>query len=599
MTKPAWAAAGVVLDTDFRHGQHFFQTWANWRQAPGAGRLHYVALCPAAPGLSELALAAGPFWHTVAQPQLESHWFGWLPGFHRVLLEDGRLTLTLCVGESRTLLKELRLHADQVRLNWPTELRHAATDSQALVWWLKSLAQSCRVGTQVQVEHDPRMGTTWRTALPGCGFALTPPAGTSSSDEVFTHDAVFNPRWTPKAGRGAAPLAALPVGRCAVVGAGLAGASVAAALARRGWQVQVLEQAPYPAAGASGLPVGLMVPHTSSDDCVLSRLSRAGVRLMWAQARAHLVEGQDWGATGVMERQIGGTPRLPAAWCSPGTQTGHNWAQAVTPGHPTPSWAMLAPALWHPRAAWVKPAALIAHWLAQPGVQFVGDAAIAQLQHTGSEWLLQDAQGQVRASADCVVLANACGAFEILQTSELSAHIPQGVAAKLTPIQGMRGQLSWISHSASGVGPGAFPAHPVNGSGSVIAGIPSAGGSFWCVGSSYQPAAQPERSEAANHQWNLDHLRVLLPQLAPQLEPLFASGQMQAWHGQRCVPRDRLPLVGALQSGPQPSLWLCAGIGSRGLSFSMLNAELLAAQMNGEPWPIEASLAKALDAQRG
>jgi tRNA 5-methylaminomethyl-2-thiouridine biosynthesis bifunctional protein len=39
-----------------------------------------------------------------------------------------------------------------------------------------------------------------------------------------------------------------------------------------------MDQAAAPAAGASGLSAGLVVPHVSSDDCALSRLSRASER---------------------------------------------------------------------------------------------------------------------------------------------------------------------------------------------------------------------------------------------------------------------------------------------------------------------------------
>jgi tRNA 5-methylaminomethyl-2-thiouridine biosynthesis bifunctional protein len=61
---------------------------------------------------------------------------------------------------------------------------------------------------------------------------------------------------------------------------------------------------------------------------------------------------------------------------------------------------------------------------------------------------------------------------------------------------------------------------------------------------------------------------------------------------------DRLPVVGPLDGGNQPGLWICAGMGSRGLSFSVLCAELLAARMGAEPLPLESQLAKALEALR-
>ena len=90
----------------------------------------------------------------------------------------------------------------------------------------------------------------------------------------------------------------------------------------------------------------------------------------------------------------------------------------------------------------------------------------------------------------------------------------------------------------------------------------------------------------------------LLPQVATQLAPQFASPQVQAWQGTRCISHDRLPLVGPLDQAAQPSLWLCAAMGARGLSFSALCAELLAAWLGDEPLPLESNLAKGLGTGR-
>jgi tRNA 5-methylaminomethyl-2-thiouridine biosynthesis bifunctional protein len=165
----------------------------------------------------------------------------------------------------------------------------------------------------------------------------------------------------------------------------------------------------------------------------------------------------------------------------------------------------------------------------------------------------------------------------------------------------MRGLLTWACDSDEGQGleNNAYPAFPVNGSGSLIAGIPVAQSSAWFMGSSYQDAVEPERSDAANHAINLAHLKQLLPEVATLLGPAFESGRVKAWTGVRCITADRLPVVGPMQANGQSGLWVCAGMGSRGLSFSALCAELLAARMGGEPLPVEGKLADALDGMRG
>jgi hypothetical protein len=76
-----------------------------------------------------------------------------------------------------------------------------------------------------------------------------------------------------------------------------------------------------------------------------------------------------------------------------------------------------------------------------------------------------------------------------------------------------------------------------------------------------------------------------------------AGGDVNAWVGVRCASGDRRPLVGPLTEEAN-GLWACTALGSRGLSFAALCAELLAAQWHGEPLPLPAALAKALGTQR-
>jgi len=589
---PRWC----VLDTDFGDGQTFFKAWRDWQADAARPRvLHYVALANTLPSATELVDAS--LGDSRGQPlaqELAAQWFGLLPGFHRFLMAQGQVILTLCVGETLKLLRQMQFAADAVALTctplWP--------DESATLWHAKALARCCRRGTRLSAstcdDTAANARDSWQAALSQCGFKLLLPEGDSPGTAAVAFDACYDPPWELKNSRPTGQTIAAPVQRCAVVGAGLAGASVAAALARRGWQVQVLDQAVAPAAGASGLPVGLVLPHVSSDDCNLSRLSRAGVRLMLQQARQYLTQGTQWAPSGVCERQVGGTPKLPAHW----PDAGRDWSTSGDAAPASLAALGLGAALWHPQGAWIKPAALVRAWLRQPGVTFLGQAHVARLRRDNGIWELLDGTGAVLSQAEHVVLANACGARTLLNT--LTQDAPDW-RARLDPLpasQSMRGLLSWQTHLPSDPAQPAFPGAPVNGSGSVIPHIPMDGGSAWFIGSSYQPATQPERSDADNHARNFEHLQTLLPALANALQSRFVAGNVNAWKGTRCIMADRLPVVGALEAGDQPGLWICAGLGSRGLSFSMLCAELLAARMNAEPLPVEASLAKALQPLR-
>lgn len=553
--------------------------------------LHYVALCDApctAQDLRHVALNQSQY--AGLADTLSQRWFGLLPGFHRFLLNGGQVVLTLCVGERLSLLRAQQFQADAVELALPR------CNAAELTWCLKALARCCRRGTTfTTLPMDANDQSTLQVALRQSGFRVETVVVPTNQPDRRSLAGQFDPPWVLQNTRQNVATTALSVGRCAVIGAGLAGASVAAALARRGWQVQVLDQADAPAAGASGLPVGLVVPHVSSDDCALSKLSRAGVRLMLQQAGDLLELNRDWAPSGVLERQIGGTPQCPATW----PPAGQAWFDSFD--KPDGSDA-LGEGIWHHQGAWIKPAALVKAWLKQPGIGLRTHAKVVNLCQLKDGWSLLDDVGQVLCHADCVVFANAAGAFDLLHKIKHTTHYLQGLEPHLPKTQGMRGMLNWGWHDAfANAASPAFSAFPVNGSGSMMPYIPmqnEQGGAAWFMGSSYQPDTQPERGDLANQALNFEHLQLLLPQLAAQLAPQFASHELHCWKGTRCVTQDRMPAVGPLTHAAQPSLWLCAGMGSRGLSFSVLCAELLAARLCGEPWPVEARLARLLDALR-
>jgi tRNA 5-methylaminomethyl-2-thiouridine biosynthesis bifunctional protein len=594
-----WSGRAVwrILDTDFTTGIQFFKSWFAWQQDPHRSRLlHYVALCEVACSKEEIALV------NQVNPQLSQlvndltgQWWGLLPGFHRFTLDKGRVILTLCVGSNLTMLKAQQFEADELVFHRPFVL------GADLIWLPKAMARCCRRDTVVRLlpeRHSDRSdGHKQLTqALLRAGFSQTSPLAPSQPDTSVDQFWWFNPTWQIKKSRSTTPSMPAAIGRCVVIGAGLAGASVAAALARRGWQVQVLDQAHMPAAGASGLPVGLVVPHVSRDDCVLSRLSRAGVRMMLHQAGELLSKGQDWGPTGVLERQMDGAPQLPPHWPAAGLIWSQEAADAASSAV-----ISLGSGLWHTHGAWVKPGELVKAWLRQPGITFQGDTKVAALQQRDGGWDMLDEAGTCITSADQVVLANAGGAFELLSELKKRYKIIIGLRSNLFKIQGMRGLLTWSRDSGAGQATEnhSFPAFPVNGSGSLIPAIPVAQGTAWFMGSSYQDAIEPERSDADNHAINLAHLQQLLPNVASRLAQTFVDGQIKTWKGIRCVTFDRLPVVGPLRVDGQAGLWICAGMGSRGLSFSALCAELLAARMGAEPLPVEAKLADALDGMRG
>ena len=586
----------LTLPTESGGLLNFLRQWRAWRrQKLRVHPLHYVLLLPAPPDLRALSQSLS-FSASASLPQLQVlqrqlvrqfNRLGntWVPGFQRLELDKGKVLLTVCIGPLKAMLKAQNFVADAVLVSG-TDLTSASGEWDR--WTAKALAQRCQPGCRVRLMQAAH-GVAALLNAAGFSFEERP------SSAVWRGR--FAPRWAVKPPANPATRVRPTPTTCLVIGKGLAGAATAAALARRGWQVQVLDGSAAgkdattgtvegASTGASHLPLALFCPHVSKNDAPLSRLVRAGISLLTQrlpQLPKTLKPGRDWALTGAMQ-----TLFEPAfAGANPATATGKTW---------------------HTQAGWVKPQALIEALLATPGVQVHPAAQVHALAFGQGLWRANDARGQCLGQAHVVVLATAGGTAKLLASLPLAAlaalaALEEAPAnrARLASLHPVHGQISWAYHDAGDTA--LLPRHPVNGYGHLSAHIPHQRRRTWYVGATYETAAVPETKplrtdEVATvftaHQLNFQRLKTLAPELASHLADRFATGNLQSWRGTRFATRDRLPLVGPLLNNPQTGLWLNTGLGSRGLSWCLLNAEILAAQLGGEPLPIDAQLAAKL-----
>ncbi|MDP3228295.1 MAG: FAD-dependent 5-carboxymethylaminomethyl-2-thiouridine(34) oxidoreductase MnmC [Acidovorax sp.] len=605
--QPQWR----ILETGFGFGLNFLVTWAAWRADPEQPTLLHFVSTEAWP-VSAADLLRATTAHADLAPlaaELHRQWWGLLPGVHRLRFDEGRVLLTLYVGDTQTMLRQQSLTVDAIYLDGFSPQRNPG------IWdlhTLKAVARCARRGTRLATWTFAR---SVRDALAQCGFDVTRAPGVPPKRDNL--HAVYNPRWEPRTTRQPQAPLALPPGECLVIGGGIAGAATAASLARRGWQVRVLDQSTQPAAGASGLPAGVFAPHVSPDDSVLSRLSRSGVRTTLQQAAWVLKDGVDWSACGVLEHRTDGTPGLAADWMD---GPGADWSQPAPPDRLAEARLPAATAAcWHPQAGWVRPARLASALLTQPGIQWQGDCRVAQLRRIEqplamadgnaprSWWQALDAQGNLIAEAPVVVIAAGAGSLELLE--------------QRWPLQPVRGQVSWGIHTGAAAEP--LPPFPTNGNGNLVPAFAldddPTGRQAWVMGSTFErdiDALPPSAADVqAAHSANWAKLQTLLPQVAGHFAPAFAALEgaekvpngsnepqtapaLQSWAAVRCTAPDRLPIVGPVDAAQLPGLWVCTAMGARGLTLSLLCGELLAARLQGEPLPLDAKLAKALDTDR-
>jgi len=553
----------TILQTGCSDG--FLQAWAALREQADADnpqRLHYLLLDAAPPTAQQ--------WRAMASTkalagELADAWPPLTPGYHRLLLEQGRVMLTLIIGDIAASLAQVDARIDLFLLQ---------DDAGWTAPQLKRLARLAAPRAQL------RMGAWHATAgeLAAAGF-------TRDEDDKLT--AHFTPRWK-------VPGRAVPQDRRAlVIGAGLAGSAACEALAARGWQVTLIERHAHAAQEASGNLAGVYMPAISRDDNPTARLTRAA--FLFAQqawARAGVFDGeQDHGnACGVLQvarddAQADAFEQAARHWNYP-----HDYAQWWSAQDATSRLGMPTGSGWFfPRGGWLRPAAVCEAMLRACGdrLQSHFGKEVSSLRRVDGLWQALDAHGEVIAAAPVVILANGMQSAGLMQAAAL-------------PLQAIRGQVSHVPAAA-------LPDLPF-----VLCGdgyLTGAVDGLVSVGASYDRDDGDTALRADSHAGNLDKLRQLLPGVSPDIDPDRLPGRV----GFRCVSADRLPLVGALpdqaalaaggevqlRDAPRwPQLYALLAYASRGLIWAPLAAEIVACALEDEPAPLGKDLLALLDPAR-
>lgn len=403
--------------------------------------------------------------------------------------------------------------------------------------------------------------------------------------------AQFAPRFVPR-GEATAGAAARRGDEVLVLGAGLAGAACAQALARAGLRVTVLERHARPAQQASGNPGGLFHGIVNAQDGLHARFNRAAALLAARRYAPLIASNTAPGAIdGLLRLQAEGQGAAPMQAQLDALGLPGAYVRAVDAAQA----ALLAglplgmPAWYYPGGGWLEPGALVDHWLAQAGVTLRTGQAVVGLQQVGDgHWQALDAQGRPLAQARHVVL---CAAHDTL------ALVPPGCSADWL-LGRQRGQLTVLPADTPGL---RRPLRPVAGGGYVL---PLPDGRVLC-GATAQPGDDDPGLRAADQAANLARYAALTGARPPPA----ADGLLPGRTAFRLLADDRLPLVGPVpQAGARheqprrvarlPGLLVCTALGSRGITWAPLAAELLVAWVTGGPPPLEADLVDALDPAR-
>ena len=371
-----------------------------------------------------------------------------------------------------------------------------------------------------------------------------------------------------------------------VIGAGISGCTVAAALKKRGFNVTVVDRHNHAGAEASGNPEGIVYPKLSPRDDLLPRVNLAAI-----QFASHYYQpfwdsglGRQCGVLVVPENEKARRDfKLISERYADQTEMvktiAHGQLEALS-GVPLQAES----ALYFPQLGWLPPQLICEQLLKLNDIPLV-QADIHSLEYSEQQqsWQLLDANKQLVIETESSIIASAFDCKKFSQTAYL-------------PLRKIRGQITQL------------PCTPESSKMKmVVCGecyiTPAEEGLHGC-GATYNKDLFTTELRDIDHQTNLAQIAATDAGLAtvlgnPTNEKLTGRANF------RCTTSDYLPIAGPVPDRGAmledyaklrrdaktpmttlgaylPNLYVNCGMGSRGLSYAPLTAELLAAEIAGE-----------------
>lgn len=603
-----------IGETGFGTGLNFLATWRAWDAQPDPKPdLHYIAIekHPLNPADLERALQHWPALHIYAEQLLDGY-PGLVPGQHRLLFADGRVHLDLWWHDATQALQDIGQRSPAAIDAWYLD-GFSPSRNQAM-WELPLFQALKRLSRPGATLASFTAAGQVRRALADAGFDITKRTGFGLKREcisgIFQQGSLPEQRnedtastcspntltpWDLSKSRPVRPRSAL------IVGAGLAGATTAAALARRGIEVTVID-AGNAAGGASANAQGVLY----------TRLSRQHSNLVDFALQSFLFATQFYRGLFSMHKLRASTDgELCGSFAQINNTEDLQIMMEALSGVPHLAQVLSAndanqylgvvqdkPGYWYPQSGWLNPPAVCHALLQHPQIQLIENTGPATLEQRDNGWAAT-ARDTELATADAAVLASGTGTINFEALSWL-------------PLQSIRGQTTHIGATTQSQKLNTVLCH----SGYIA---PARNGEH-CIGASFGPGDSETGERPSEHTGNIAALEKAIPHLAHDLAAISnstLSGKVRF----RCASNDYLPVVGqvpdihkfchsfaalrkdARQHVPNsgdylPGLFVSTAHGSRGLTSTPLAAEQLASVMCNEPSPLSRKLTRAISPAR-
>jgi tRNA 5-methylaminomethyl-2-thiouridine biosynthesis bifunctional protein len=524
-----------IAELGFGSGLNFLLTAKLWDEtAPPNARLNYISIekHPIHPDDLARLHSEWPELHPYSQAVLEQY-PPLIKGFHTVSLCHGRITLRLLWGDIGDMLQGLHGTFDAWYLDGFSPEKNPA------MWDEKLYAQMAQKTVSGGTVATFSSAGIVRRGLESAGFTVAKTKGYGVKRVMTVAEFKTTEPFTSPA----------PRKTIAVLGAGIAGASAAYALAQKGYAVTVIDRHAGAAMETSGNPAGIIYPKLTLDESPMGLFHQHG--FCYTRALLTALKLPSWNPCGLRQFDTEDADKL------------RNRRIFERGYYPDEFLRLEDGSIFQASSGYLSPPEFCRALLAHPNITTLYSTDIASLQEI---------------KTDICVIALGSHSLNFDETAWL-------------PLQFLRGQVTFLRET-----PESKKVNIVlNHTGYLT---PAVKGTH-VIGATFQrEALAPSVIRPEDNLENLHSLNRVLPELGFD-ETMIAGARA----GYRTTTPDKLPLIGRCPEYPSPdnffeNIFLSTAFGAHGMTGAPLAGEMIACLIAGDPLPLPRHLLAELSPER-
>jgi tRNA 5-methylaminomethyl-2-thiouridine biosynthesis bifunctional protein len=566
-----------IFETGFGTGLNFLCAWKLWQEnAPPNARLHFVSTEKFPLNIDDLKKALSLWPGLKAFSDALIHQYPLISNaWHRLIFDDSRVTLTLLIGDANEALPKLKGVVDAWFLDGFSPAKNPDM-------WQASLFKE-----MAKHSHSETTFATFTSAgevrrgLQEANFEVSKAPGFGKKREML---------FGQNQGAANNKQAEVKSKTVIVIGGGLAGAASAEAMARRGYQVALIERHASLAQEASGNPLGVLYPRLTAGETPLNSLALQGFLYTLSLLYHFKIHVDDYQQCGVLQLAFNERERKRiAAVINEYPELVHEvnkkYASELS------GISIEYDGMYIPQAGWLNPASFCEALTQHSNITRLTNTEALSIEKTPQGWLVISKKGLI-AEASNLIIANATDAQNFTQTSHCEMQSVRGQITML-PATELSKSLKTVICTDGYLSPVRQGQH--------------------CLGATFSPNDKNTETRETDHQSNLNMLKSLAPKWD---KTAYEIQHLQGRAAIRATTNDYLPLAGAvldvnhLKENPPrynalpnnlpwlEGLYINTGHGAKGLVNAPLCAEIIASLICNEPAPVDCSLLSALDPNR-